>query len=332
MSDFWDSEMKEKCSYYGLKVFDITRYILSSCLLIGGLGIIIYEIIQYHNLFWPGQVPFAAVIVILFALLWILGILEGFQVAVVELSKRPVQDIKRFPRAHRVQLLVCKGQNLEKFVLGRQLLVLVTVFFLANATTIVNENTFPIGFQESLLSTGLLGTIVVATLGQLIPQILAAQFPNHFANFPLMELVFRICLIVEGTGIIHASRVFGLLIAKLLRFEEINLDAPALGPVPPHREADPNLLGQMETATFFSSVPGVATKLQGNQLVVPFFLHPSDSPNYVPPHIASLALLAQSFLLQSQTEAESLRKKEFQDQAFFCASMALEKVSNQFQL
>jgi len=46
---------------------------------------------------------------------------------------------------------------------------------------------FPYGFEMGYVETGLVGSIVVIILGQLVPQVLAAQYPIHFANCPGME-------------------------------------------------------------------------------------------------------------------------------------------------
>ena len=136
------SEGTQDWKYHSVRalsiLFDVFRYIFSTILLAGSLGIVIYGIVLRKTAFWPESVPWPATLVIMFALLWILGILEGFQVAIVELCKNPPPEAlqKKYPRANKIQKMISQGRNLEKFVLGRQVLVVVVVFFLSKSVEI----------------------------------------------------------------------------------------------------------------------------------------------------------------------------------------------------
>lgn len=114
-------------------LWDIFRYIFSMVLLAGSLGIVIFGIVIQRSAFWPETVPWPATLVIMIVLLFLLGILEGLQVAIVEICKHPPAEAKqrKYPRANKIQKTIVQGRNLEKFVLGRQVLVVVVVFFLS---------------------------------------------------------------------------------------------------------------------------------------------------------------------------------------------------------
>jgi hypothetical protein len=118
-------------------MFTALRYIFSVFLLLGSLGILLYGIVMEKSSFWPESVPWQATLVIMLSLLWVLGVLEGLQVAMVELCKNPPPEEiqRRYSRANKIQKLMSEGNNFEKFVLGRQVLVVVVVFFLAKFVT-----------------------------------------------------------------------------------------------------------------------------------------------------------------------------------------------------
>jgi len=52
---------------------------------------------------------------------------------------------------------------------------------------ITGLSSFPSGLEVGYVESGLVGSVVVIVLGQLVPQVLAAQYPLHFANFVGME-------------------------------------------------------------------------------------------------------------------------------------------------
>jgi len=112
--------------------------------------------------------------------------------------------------------MVLRGRILEKFLLGRQVFVVVVVFMLARITSPTDLTRFmgadlP-GWLTSFIATGLVGVIMVVILGQLLPQILAVQYPLQFLNIHIMMWGLYATLVVEATGLVHftwfASDVF----------------------------------------------------------------------------------------------------------------------------
>jgi len=338
---FKDMAVRDQLRYLGKKLWNFVRYIFSTCLLLSAIGIVLYGIVEKKSNFWPETIPFEVTIIILICLLWILAVLEGFEVIAVELHKNPVKDPKRYPRAHRVQQIVAQGNHLAKFVLGRQVLVLITVFFLARCTTILNAEVFPSGFS-AFLATGLMGTVIVVILGQLVPQILAAQYPVHFANFPLMEFVLRICLLVEASGAIHAAWILGPTVCKILRFKPVRLEEDvgkptllpknALGYTLSRAASTESLslvsqgqIDKLAGVQNFASVGEVVTSLTSSNLVIPYFLLDPSNSSHIPPNIASLILHAQHLLLLASECPNSQEKQQLEDQARQFASLALMK-------
>eukprot|EP00485_Elphidium_margaritaceum_P005256 CAMPEP_0202700780 /NCGR_PEP_ID=MMETSP1385-20130828/13946_1 /ASSEMBLY_ACC=CAM_ASM_000861 /TAXON_ID=933848 /ORGANISM="Elphidium margaritaceum" /LENGTH=318 /DNA_ID=CAMNT_0049358045 /DNA_START=133 /DNA_END=1089 /DNA_ORIENTATION=+ len=149
----------------------------------------------------PDVFPPWAQFTILIVALFILGVMEGVQIGVVELAhKDPNKYRKQYPRAANLLALENKGRNVERFLLGRQVLVVMTVFVAARITTFE-------GFWDemhALSYSGFLGVILVVVVAQLTPQVLAAAYPVEFLNMYGMKIAFRACLIVEATGLVHA--------------------------------------------------------------------------------------------------------------------------------
>jgi len=96
--------------------------------------------------------------------------------------------------------------------------------------------------------------------------------------------------------------------------------------------SESNLLGRSGSNLQFPSVPEVAEKMKNSKLFIPYFLHPSDSLDYVSPYSAALALQAQGILLQAKKEEREKRKEELINLALFYASLSLEKGDVELQV
>lgn len=188
------------------RIWAVTRYIFSTALLFFGLTIVLRAIILGRTRFWD-SVPWPVVMAIFVTLLIALGTLEGLQVAIVELAKIPPESYRQtHERAYNIALLCQKHHVLEHFLMGRQFLVVMIVFFLARITTL-HDPWLPQWLNEYFCKTGLLGAILVVLIGNLPAQIYAADFPNplRWNQIPGMNLVLYACLLIEWTGITHAA-------------------------------------------------------------------------------------------------------------------------------
>ena len=190
--------------------FDYIRFILSSLLLIFSIIVTSYAIVERKTLFWK-IVPGWAGLLIFIVDLIILGIVEGLQIALVELKRQHPESYKKsHPAAYKLGQISSKGENVERFLMGRQVFVVLLVFFAAKLTTIhlaPGENFLfpaPYWFRAVFLETGILACIVVVIIAQLMPQIVAAKYPVHFLQFLIMRPAYYVCIFVETTGLTHA--------------------------------------------------------------------------------------------------------------------------------
>ena len=192
------------------------RYLVSTALLIFGLGVILRAIILKRTLFWS-SVPWGVCLALFFVLIIVLGALEGLQVAIVELAKIPAKSYHRsHPRAYRIARISQRLDALAHFLMGRQLLVVMIVFFLARLCTF-HDPLFPAWLNKSLFNTGLFGAMIVVLIGNLPAQIYAADYGNalRFNSIPGMHFVLYACLLIEWTGITHAALLLPWIYTKM---------------------------------------------------------------------------------------------------------------------
>ena len=127
--------------------------------------------------------------------------------ALVELKRQDPQTYRHsHPRAYKLGQQANKSDNVEKFLMGRQMFVVFIVFFSAKLTTIHSESQedflFPIPdwFRSVFLETGILACVLVVILAQLMPQIVAAHYPVAFLEFSIMKYGYYACIFLEWTG------------------------------------------------------------------------------------------------------------------------------------
>jgi len=193
-------------------VFDYIRYVGSFALLIFSTVVTFYAILEQKTSFWKA-VPGWASLIIFLVVLFLLGVMEGIQIALVELKRQdPATYRESHPQAYRLGQIAAKGDNIERFLLGRQVFVVCLVFFAAKLTTIHgNDEEFlfyvPEIVQTLLLETGLLACVIVVIVAQLTPQIVASIYPVEFMQTMVGLPAYYACIALETTGITHFTWV-----------------------------------------------------------------------------------------------------------------------------
>lgn len=187
---------------------DYVRYIGSALLLIFSLVVTFYAILEQKTGFWREVPGWGALLLFIGVLFW-LGVVEGLQLALVELKRQKPETYKdSHPAAYRLGQIASQGDNIERFLMGRQVFVVFLVFFAAKLTSITvpdQDFLFPVPSWVStvFLETGLLASIVVVIVAQLMPQIISALYPVQFLELRLMRPVYYACILLELTGLTH---------------------------------------------------------------------------------------------------------------------------------
>jgi len=173
---------------------------------------------------WDG-VPAPVSVVIFFLLLGVVGLMEGMQIAAFALLNMPEEELSQHSVASANCRLMFAGQNLQEFLIGRQIFVASLMFIVARIATIDlavgadNIFNFPDALQV-FFNTGLLGAVVLAINGSLAWRIVASSFPLAFMSNPAIYVIIKICLALEGTGICSASWLLAAIHKGIVNYQQ----------------------------------------------------------------------------------------------------------------
>mgnify|MGYP000661942971 CR=1 FL=1 len=192
-----------------LTPFTLFRYVGSICLLI-------FSIILVGALIFTGNTrvaseanPWVALIVCILAVVW-LSMIEGQQASLVGLP--PVDpDLYKdsHPLTYKNAAIAFKGDNLDRYLMGRQFMVLLVVFVINSCASPLDPYAdvlgMPDGVKTVFLDIGLGMIIFTCILGQLTTQVNASHcmidyINNYFALFTLYTAMF-----IEFTGVMVRS-------------------------------------------------------------------------------------------------------------------------------
>ena len=200
------SKITSSQSIWG-RAFFWTRVVLSLFILGFCLAVTIIALYQGNTNMWKG-VPWYASVIILFLLMALVGMMEGLQVALFAVINLDQKELRMHTAAHRNTQFALK--DLQAFLIGRQIFVATCVFVVARIATPVykadDANIFGVsdGFQ-AFLNSGLTGALVTTILGSLAWRIVASSFPLEFLSNPVVNILIRICLVLESSGICSGS-------------------------------------------------------------------------------------------------------------------------------
>jgi len=193
------------------KCLDYPKFLVSFLLLGFSATCTGYAIVEQKTSFWK-EIPGWGALLLFIAVLFWLGVMEGLQVALVELKRQdPATYRHSHPEAYKLGQKACEADNVERFLMGRQMFVVFIVFFAAKLTTIHSESEgdflFPVPdwFKLVFLETGILACLVVVIVAQLMPQIVASKYPVAFLELGIMKVGYYTCIMLESTGIVHIT-------------------------------------------------------------------------------------------------------------------------------
>lgn len=154
-----------------------------------------------------GVHPVVAFCVFWISLLW-LAMMEGglnCMVGLQPVDKELYKD--SHPRTFRCTQLAHRGDNIERFIVGRQYLDLTIVFttsFMVSTLDGASVFGLPEIVNNIFLGSDLAVILCTIVFGQLVAQIHSASCMLDFVNNWVMVGSTYIALFVEGTGILHA--------------------------------------------------------------------------------------------------------------------------------
>eukprot|EP00977_Amphora_coffeiformis_P004451 scaffold946_cov168-Amphora_coffeaeformis.AAC.2 len=150
---------------------------------------------------WDGVHPVVSIVMLVVLILGT-GILEALQIAMITVVHWAPEKLAAHPAADRTCKFAMHGNNLQAFLIGRQILQTVIMFLIARVMTLRDGATTLLGDNavlQSILSTGLLGALISTVVASLSWRILAWSFPIAFLTVGFVPV--KVCLWIEKTGI-----------------------------------------------------------------------------------------------------------------------------------
>jgi len=219
-------ESKEEPRNAAQNIFFFGRCMISLAILAFALAVTLKALFDGNTSMWKG-VPAWASVVLFFVLMSVVGLLEGMQIAFFAVAKvtKEERGSAKFAKMTCDLLFKGKGRNLPGFMIGRQLCVVFCMFVVARVTSLniapgQGNNIFGVtdGFQ-AFLNLGFMGALITTILGSISWQLVASAFPIAFLSNPLVYVFLRICLGLEGTGLLNGAWVLAAIQAKVCGFQ-----------------------------------------------------------------------------------------------------------------
>jgi len=162
--------------------------------------------------------PVIAFIVCWACIIW-MNMVEGGQCSLVGL---PPVDRSLYKASHPTTHAICeiahRGDNLNRYLLGRQFLVVFIVFFInMSAGPAADASAFglPDWVVMIFLQTGIAMILFTAQVGQLASQCNASHMMLDYINNGFMIFTFAVCMFVEFSGLVHASYLIQYAVAAI---------------------------------------------------------------------------------------------------------------------
>ncbi|GAX19064.1 hypothetical protein FisN_8Hh290 [Fistulifera solaris] len=189
------------------------------------LAILAFSVTVVTATIFTNQTKIAADVhsVVAFILIWVLtlwlAVMEGGQGCLVGLQ--PVDKTlyaQSHPKALKVTNLARKGENLERFIIGRQFLVVLVIFGInmcgsaLKGTSVLN---LPDVMVEIFINSGVALILMTTILGQLTAQVNAADCMLDFINNYVMLITTHISLFIEMSGLLHSVYLVQMAFAKI---------------------------------------------------------------------------------------------------------------------
>lgn len=195
------------------------KYMYSSVLLVFSVVVVMALIFSGQTQLAESSHPAVAFVAIWLLIGW-LAMMEGGQGCLVGLG--PIEK-ELYEETHPITIkstvAAHKGDNMERFIIGRQFLVVLVVFVInlcgaaiPNATSVLN---LPDALHEIFISTGVAMILMTIILGQLTAQVVATDCMLDFVNNYFMVFTTYASLAIEFSGLLHCVYLVQLFFSKV---------------------------------------------------------------------------------------------------------------------
>ena len=207
--------MKNNSFINCLKIF---KGIYSSLLLVFSIVLIMGLIGNKQTNLSSYAHPAVAYILLWAAILW-LTMVEGGQASLVGLEPVDNQLYKEsHPKAFKCTSITNNGDNLDKYLLGRQFMVVLVVFCVnlsGGPVEGVSLWNFPRWVTDIMFQGGLAMIMLTCNVGQLMSQVNASLCMLDYTNNYFALLTLYVAMAIEFSGLLHASYLIQMLVNLL---------------------------------------------------------------------------------------------------------------------
>jgi len=158
--------------------------------------------------------------IILFVMMITLAYLEGLQVALID-AKKCVEKLT--PCARSTFNMTCTDEAMGRFLCGRQVLVIFSVYLASQVTAFNDLRNWPFTevpvpdwFYVGVAKTGLPAVIVICAVSQLLPQLVAVSHPHIVLRAPAAIAWVGFALGVEFIGLARCASLVTTWILKCM--------------------------------------------------------------------------------------------------------------------
>lgn len=197
----YDNGIPEK----SFSVWELFKNTWSSAVTIGSIIIVCYGI-GMGGYTLPVNIPGAIIIGII--LLVVLFYLEGLMIAIVGTQYWDPEVFRNvYPRAYKLHRVMNQPENVKRFIIGRQFFCVYTNFILAQLCHYkhLHVDGIPLGLEWLFFKSGFPGVFIILAFSQLVPELLAAEYPLRFMNLPGSYMIAMISLFFDSWGVGHCG-------------------------------------------------------------------------------------------------------------------------------
>jgi Silicon transporter len=209
--------------FFGRAIFAI------GCLLFA-FAVTMKALFDGNTTVWEG-IPVYVSIIIFALLMSIVGLLEATQIAYFAVAKLKPEDRGTNIWAKLSCKILFRGEgtkqgcvNLPGYMIGRQLCVVSCMFFVARVTSLNIKDGEPTVFgvsegTQKFFNTGLLGALIVTIVASIAWRLAGQAFPIFFLSTPPAYIFLRICMGLEGSGMLNGAWVLGWIHKKIAGYQ-----------------------------------------------------------------------------------------------------------------
>jgi len=174
--------------------------------------------------------PVVAYIVLWVVLVW-LSMVEGGQASLVGLPPIDMGLYKTsHPTSHKIMTVVNKGDTLDRYLMGRQFMVLALVFVenLCGHTIDTDKKVLgmPLFVNRIFFDTGLGIFFMTAMIGKISAQVNASRCMLDYVNNMFAYFTFQVARVIEFSGLLHCCYPVQMIFARASGQPLISKDAP----------------------------------------------------------------------------------------------------------